>query len=83
MRCHEDFGFDRPRFTPYYCAPMTDAGDSDRSASAVRGIQQSLPLYIDIRKAFRSGVGLRRFLQPRAFAALRGLSGQSDGEVKR
>ena len=52
MRCHDDFGFDRPRFTPYYCAPMTDAGDSDRSASAVRGISSPLPLYIDIRKAF-------------------------------
>ena len=52
MRCHEDFGFDRPSFTPYYCAPMTDAGDSDRSASAVRGISSPLPLYIDIRKAF-------------------------------
>ena len=52
MRCHEDFGFDRPSFTPYYCAPMTDAGDSDRSASAVRGISSPLPLYIDMRKAF-------------------------------
>ena len=31
---------------------MTDAGDSDRSASAVRGISSPLPLYIDIRKAF-------------------------------
>ena len=52
MRCHEDFGFDRPRFSPYYCAPMTDAGDSDRSASPVRGTSSPLPLYIDIRKAF-------------------------------
>lgn len=52
MRCHDDFGFDRPRFTPYYCAPMTDAGDSDRSASAVRGISSPLPLYVDVRKAF-------------------------------
>lgn len=52
MRCDEDFGFDRPRFSPYYCAPMTDAEDSDRSASAVRGISSPLPLYIDIRKAF-------------------------------
>ena len=31
---------------------MTDAGDSDRSASAVQGISSPLPLYIDIRKAF-------------------------------
>ena len=31
---------------------MTDAGDSARSASAVRGINSPLPLYIDIRKAF-------------------------------
>ncbi len=52
MRSHEDFGFDRPHFSPYYCAPMTDAGDSDLSASAVRGISSPLPLYIDIRKAF-------------------------------
>ena len=52
MRCHEDFAFDRPRFSPYYCAPMTDVGNSDRSASAVRGIRSPLPLYIDIRKAF-------------------------------
>ena len=52
MRCDEDFGFDRPRFSPYYCAPMTDARVSDRSASAVRGIGSPLPLYIDIRKAF-------------------------------
>lgn len=31
---------------------MTDAGDSDRSASAVRGISSPLPLYVDVRKAF-------------------------------
>ena len=52
MRCHEDFGFDRPRFSPYYCAPMTDTGNSDRSASPVGGTSSPLPLYTDIRKAF-------------------------------
>lgn len=31
---------------------MTDAGDSDRSASPVRGTNSPLPLYIDIRKVF-------------------------------
>lgn len=31
---------------------MTDAGNSDSSASPVRGISSPLPIYIDIRKAF-------------------------------
>ena len=32
--------------------PMSDAGDPDSFASPVRGTRSSLPIYIDIRKAF-------------------------------
>ena len=86
MRCHEDFGFDRPRFSPYYFAPMTDAGDPDSFASPVRGTRSSLPTYIDIRKAFdlesvfEGSCSLERL--PRFADCLASLDGEVSGQLQ-
>ena len=65
---------------------MTDAGDPDSFASPVRGTRRSLPIYIDIRKAFdlesvfEGSCSLERL--PRFADCLASLDGEVSGKLQ-
>ena len=65
---------------------MTDAGDPDSFASPVRGTRSSLPIYIDIRKAFdlesvfEGSCSLERL--PRFADCLASLDGEVSGQLQ-
>jgi len=78
--------FDRPSFSPYYGAPMTDAEDLVNSASPAQALTCSLPIYVDIRKVFDLGVVIEGKISldrlPRFSECLANCSGEVSGKLE-